>query len=157
MDELWLGFAGSADAVNGVATVGLASGLSVPPVRRFEPPTAATPPPYHGRYPARLPDGRVLLLPPRQLPGAPDRAVASTISTQASVRFSRDGQTAGAPVKRSGGRSAPRTGPRDGRRRRLPPESILPQLRAQRGAITGLHGVSLTESLARGSRFTLFS
>ena len=57
--------------------------------QRFEPPEAATPPPYVDRYPARMPDGRVLVLPLRQLPAAPDTAVASMISTQASFEVER--------------------------------------------------------------------
>jgi adenine/guanine phosphoribosyltransferase-like PRPP-binding protein len=44
----------------------------------------APPPPYHRSYPARLPDGRVLFLPLRVLPGGGDRAVASLIVNQAS-------------------------------------------------------------------------
>ena len=40
-------------------------------------------PPYHLDYPARLPDGRVLVLPLRELPEG-NRAVASLIVNQAS-------------------------------------------------------------------------
>ena len=40
-------------------------------------------PPYHFDFPVRLPDGRVLLLPLRALPGG-DRAVASLIANHAS-------------------------------------------------------------------------
>jgi adenine/guanine phosphoribosyltransferase-like PRPP-binding protein len=57
--------------------------------QRFEPPEAASPPPYGDHYPAVMPDGRVLLLPLRQLPSAPDRAVASMISTQLSFAVER--------------------------------------------------------------------
>jgi adenine/guanine phosphoribosyltransferase-like PRPP-binding protein len=52
--------------------------------QRFEPDGAPLEPPYVDRYPAVMPDGRVLILPLRQLPHAPDSAVASMISTQAS-------------------------------------------------------------------------
>lgn len=41
-------------------------------------------PPYRDRYPARMPDGRYLVLPLRQLPQTPDTAVSSMISTQVS-------------------------------------------------------------------------
>lgn len=44
---------------------------------------AETPPPYRGSYPARLPDGRILELPVRRLPGDPPRAVASLIANHA--------------------------------------------------------------------------
>jgi adenine/guanine phosphoribosyltransferase-like PRPP-binding protein len=57
--------------------------------QRFEPPEAAAGPPYHGTYPALMPDGRVLLLPLRQLPSSPDSAVASMISTQLSFAVER--------------------------------------------------------------------
>ncbi|MEM9628758.1 MAG: phosphoribosyltransferase [Pseudomonadota bacterium] len=40
--------------------------------------------PFRYGYPARLPDGRVLLLPIRRRPDDPDRAVASFIANQAS-------------------------------------------------------------------------
>lgn len=42
-------------------------------------------PPWRYGYPARLPDGRVLMLPIRQLLQEPDRAVASLIANQASL------------------------------------------------------------------------
>jgi len=45
---------------------------------------AGTGPPYRGSYPARLPDGRILDLPVRRLPGDEPRAVASLIANQAS-------------------------------------------------------------------------
>ena len=41
-------------------------------------------PPFRYAYPARLPDGRVLELPLRRVPGTNDRAVASLIANQAS-------------------------------------------------------------------------
>lgn len=41
-------------------------------------------PPFRDRYPARMPDGGYLVLPLRQLPRAPDTAVASLIATQTS-------------------------------------------------------------------------
>lgn len=47
---------------------------------------AATPdagPPYRYGYPARLPDGRVLMLPLRRSPASPDQAVASFIANHA--------------------------------------------------------------------------
>lgn len=44
---------------------------------------AALAPPWCQGVPVRLPDGRVLRLPIRQRPGAPDRAVASLIANQA--------------------------------------------------------------------------
>jgi adenine/guanine phosphoribosyltransferase-like PRPP-binding protein len=57
--------------------------------QRFEPAGSTASPPYHDRYPATMPDGRVLVLPLRQLPHAPDTAVASMISTQASFEVER--------------------------------------------------------------------
>ncbi|WP_370679964.1 phosphoribosyltransferase [Comamonas sp. GB3 AK4-5] len=42
-------------------------------------------PPYATSYPARLPDGRYLLLPLRGMPSSPDRCVASLIANQASM------------------------------------------------------------------------
>lgn len=42
--------------------------------------------PWRYGYPARLPDGRFLVLPIRQLPADPTSAVASLISNQASLR-----------------------------------------------------------------------
>jgi adenine/guanine phosphoribosyltransferase-like PRPP-binding protein len=48
-----------------------------------------TAPPYRDRYHARLPDGRFLMQPLRQLPGDPDSAVASLISTQISFEVER--------------------------------------------------------------------
>jgi adenine/guanine phosphoribosyltransferase-like PRPP-binding protein len=42
-------------------------------------------PPYQRSYPARLPDGRFLLLPLRAIPKDPDRCVASLIANQASM------------------------------------------------------------------------
>ena len=42
-------------------------------------------PPYARSYPARLPDGRYLLLPLRGMPSSPDRCVASLIANQASI------------------------------------------------------------------------
>lgn len=42
-------------------------------------------PPWRHGYPARLPDGRVLMLPIRPLPGEPTHAVASLICNQASL------------------------------------------------------------------------
>jgi adenine/guanine phosphoribosyltransferase-like PRPP-binding protein len=42
-------------------------------------------PPYHHGLPVRLPDGQVLVLPIRCLPGAPGRAVASLIANQAAI------------------------------------------------------------------------
>ncbi len=50
----------------------------------FAPAEAHHGPPYRYGYPARLPDGRVLVLPIRPVPGAGDRAVASLIANQAS-------------------------------------------------------------------------
>jgi adenine/guanine phosphoribosyltransferase-like PRPP-binding protein len=47
------------------------------------PPRFSAEPPYRFGYPVRLPCGRVLVLPLRQLPGG-DRAVASLIANQAS-------------------------------------------------------------------------
>lgn len=41
--------------------------------------------PFTDTYPARLPDGRWLMLPLRVLPGTPDRAVASLIVNQAAL------------------------------------------------------------------------
>lgn len=41
--------------------------------------------PFVDSYPARLPDGRWLILPLRVLPGTPDRAVASLIVNQAAL------------------------------------------------------------------------
>lgn len=52
----------------------------------------ATPPPgppYAERYGARMPDGRFLIQPLRQLPTDPDHAVASLIATQASFAVER--------------------------------------------------------------------
>jgi adenine/guanine phosphoribosyltransferase-like PRPP-binding protein len=49
----------------------------------------AVTPPYRDRYPARLPDGRVLELPLRGVPGNPDAAVASLIANQASFEVVR--------------------------------------------------------------------
>lgn len=46
-------------------------------------------PPFRYAYPASLPDGRVLDLPLRRVPGAPDRAVASLIANQASFEVVR--------------------------------------------------------------------
>lgn len=46
------------------------------------PQDAAPPPPWHAGYPARLPDGRVLILPIRPLQGT-DTAIASLILNQA--------------------------------------------------------------------------
>jgi len=43
-----------------------------------------TAPPYRRSYPARLPDGRHLVLPLRAVPGKPDACVASQIANQAS-------------------------------------------------------------------------
>ncbi|CAM4140591.1 phosphoribosyltransferase [Comamonas aquatilis] len=42
-------------------------------------------PPYARSYPARLPDGRYLVLPLRGMPSSPDRCVASLIANQASI------------------------------------------------------------------------
>lgn len=42
-------------------------------------------PPYASSYPARLPDGRYLVLPLRGMPSSPDRCVASLIANQASM------------------------------------------------------------------------
>lgn len=42
-------------------------------------------PPYARSYPARLPDGRFLLLPLRGMPSQPERCVASLIANQASI------------------------------------------------------------------------
>lgn len=42
-------------------------------------------PPYSRAYPARLPDGRYLVLPLRGVPGDPDRCVASLIANHASL------------------------------------------------------------------------
>jgi adenine/guanine phosphoribosyltransferase-like PRPP-binding protein len=50
---------------------------------------APTPPPFRYGYPARLPDGRILELPVRRLPGEPPRAVASLIANQASFEVVR--------------------------------------------------------------------
>ena len=51
--------------------------------------TQSTEPPYARSYPARLPDGRYLVLPLRGMPTAdgmpPDRCVASLIANQASI------------------------------------------------------------------------
>ena len=41
-------------------------------------------PPWRMAYPARLPDGRVLMLPIPALPGAPTHGVASLLVNQAS-------------------------------------------------------------------------
>ena len=49
--------------------------------QEIHPAEAAAPPPYHTRYPARLPDGRVLFLPIRPLAGT-ENAIASLILTQ---------------------------------------------------------------------------
>lgn len=57
--------------------------------QRFDPPAAAAPPPYQERYPAVMPDGRVLYLPIRQLPGSSDCGVADMISTQLSFEVER--------------------------------------------------------------------
>jgi adenine/guanine phosphoribosyltransferase-like PRPP-binding protein len=57
--------------------------------QRFEPPASAANPPFLDRYPAVMPDRRVLFLPIRPLPHAPDTAVASMISTQASFEVER--------------------------------------------------------------------
>lgn len=46
-------------------------------------------PPYRYGYPARLPDGRYLVLPIRRLPGDARRAVASLIANQASFHVVR--------------------------------------------------------------------
>ena len=49
------------------------------------PAAAAVPgPPWRMAYPARLPAGRVLMLPIRALPGAPTHGVASRLINQAS-------------------------------------------------------------------------
>ena len=42
-------------------------------------------PPYAQSYPARLPDGRYLVLPLRGMPSSPERCVASLIANQASM------------------------------------------------------------------------
>ena len=42
-------------------------------------------PPYQRAYPARLPDGRYLVLPLRGMPSQPERCVASLIANQAST------------------------------------------------------------------------
>ncbi|MDR3004226.1 MAG: phosphoribosyltransferase [Acidovorax sp.] len=42
-------------------------------------------PPYASSYPARLPDGRYLVLPLRGMPSSPERCVASLIANQASM------------------------------------------------------------------------
>lgn len=42
-------------------------------------------PPYNRGYPARLPDGRFLVLPLRAIPNDPHRCVASLIANQASI------------------------------------------------------------------------
>lgn len=55
--------------------------------QRFERADAWRPAPYQDRYPARMPDGRVLVLPIRELPGG--GGVASLISTQASFEVER--------------------------------------------------------------------
>jgi len=47
--------------------------------------TAPLQPPYATCYPARLPDGRYLVLPLRGMPSTPDRCVASLIANQASL------------------------------------------------------------------------
>ena len=47
--------------------------------------TLATAPPWRFGYPARLPDGRVLMLPIRALASAPHHAVASLLVNQASL------------------------------------------------------------------------
>jgi adenine/guanine phosphoribosyltransferase-like PRPP-binding protein len=57
--------------------------------QQFEPPGSAADPPYLDRYPAVMPDRCVLFLPIRPLPHAPDTAVASMISTQASFEVER--------------------------------------------------------------------
>lgn len=49
------------------------------------PAEAATPAPWRHGYPARLPDGRVLLLPIRQLAAEPTHAVASLLVNQAAI------------------------------------------------------------------------
>lgn len=46
-------------------------------------------PPFADRYGARMPDGRFLIQPLRQLPADPARAVASLISTQAAFTVER--------------------------------------------------------------------
>jgi adenine/guanine phosphoribosyltransferase-like PRPP-binding protein len=50
----------------------------------FEPASAYREAPWRFGYPARLPDGRVLRLPIRQVPGSGAQAVASLIANQAS-------------------------------------------------------------------------
>ena len=50
--------------------------------QRIEPAEAAAPPPWRERFPARLPDGRVLTLPIRAL-GDGERGIASLILNQA--------------------------------------------------------------------------
>jgi adenine/guanine phosphoribosyltransferase-like PRPP-binding protein len=57
--------------------------------QRFEASGAVRAPPYVEQYPATMPDGRVLMLPLRELPGTSGRAVASMISTQASFEVER--------------------------------------------------------------------
>ena len=47
--------------------------------------TVPVDPPYSRGYPARLPDGRYLVLPLRGVPGDPDRCVASLIANHASL------------------------------------------------------------------------
>ncbi|WP_284337860.1 phosphoribosyltransferase [Comamonas sp. NoAH] len=47
--------------------------------------TQSTQPPYARSYPARLPDGRYLVLPLRGMPAQPERCVASLIANQASM------------------------------------------------------------------------
>jgi adenine/guanine phosphoribosyltransferase-like PRPP-binding protein len=49
----------------------------------LRPADAAATPPYRASYPARLPDGRILELPVRRLPGDKPRAVASLIANHA--------------------------------------------------------------------------
>jgi adenine/guanine phosphoribosyltransferase-like PRPP-binding protein len=55
----------------------------------LRPAGAAVPPPYQASFPARLPDGRILDLPIRRLPGEPPRAVASLIANHASFAVVR--------------------------------------------------------------------
>jgi adenine/guanine phosphoribosyltransferase-like PRPP-binding protein len=47
--------------------------------------TVSTNPPYHRGYPARLSDGRFLVLPLRAIPNDPSRCVASLIANQAAI------------------------------------------------------------------------
>lgn len=49
----------------------------------LRPAGSEAPPPYRGSFPARLPDGRILDLPLRRLPGDPPRALASLIANHA--------------------------------------------------------------------------